>query len=504
MLEPLRSIRRLVVLLPVVLLVSCGQSAGTPPDFADLVAKVSPSVVNISAIGDDLPATGSSTSAPDVGPDSGSSPDTPQWLRKFLDRAPANGASSAPPASGDGQGDGQGGDDGVGPDQPQSLGSGFILSSDGDILTNEHVVDGASEIIVRLSDGRQFPARVIGSDRRSDLALLKIDATGLPAVHIGSDEALRVGQWVLAIGSPFGFDYSVTAGIVSAKGRILDSEPYVPFIQTDAAINPGNSGGPLFNMRGQVVGVNSQIYSQTGGFMGLAFAVPIDLAMNVVHAIKTQGYVRRGWLGVEVQEVSRQLARSFGLHRPRGALIARVMANGPAQQSGLRVGDIILSFDGQPLQTSRDLPPLVGNRRPGQMVDLKVLRNGHRIDLRVQVGSLPGEKHHRPPPKPKPGALQEAPPPSLGIEVRALDDKERSVDQIAHGGVRVVSVSAGAAHAAGIVAGDIILSVDGQAVDSGSALRRAIARLTPGQTVPILIQRDGGPLFVALQVPRRR
>ncbi|MDE2148425.1 MAG: Do family serine endopeptidase [Gammaproteobacteria bacterium] len=471
----------------------CTRAPNAPPDFSALVARVSASVVNISA------------SAPDAGDDESDTPaagassgdETPEWLRKYLQQHPQEGApapgASAPPAGPDEQG----------PNQPKSLGSGFILRPDGEILTNEHVVEGASEVVVRLSDGREFTAKVLGSDQRSDLALLKIDAQGLPAAKLGDTRKLKVGQWVVAIGSPFGFDYSVTAGIVSAKGRALDSEPYVPFIQTDAAINPGNSGGPLFDMSGEVVGVNSQIYSQTGGFMGVAFAVPIEVAAKVAKELADQGRVQRGWIGVVVQEVDRGLAKSFGLSRPRGALIARVLPDSPAQQSGLRAGDIILSYDGVGLQSSRDLPPLSGNDDPGKMVSLGVLRAGRQVVIRVQLGELPETDAEAPPPKPQPpspGALQRMPPPSIGLTVRdAAPGNGGSREPPS--GVEVLSVAPGTARAAGIVPGDVLLVIAGQTVNSVADFKRVIARLTPGQTVPVLVRRRDGPLFLALQVP---
>ena len=260
----------------------------------------------------------------------------------------------------------------------RSLGSGFFISEDGYLLTNHHVAVDADEILVRLSDRREFVAEVVGTDKRSDIALLKIDADNLPVVKVGGSTDLKVGEWVLAIGSPFGFDHSVTQGIVSAKGRSLPSDSYVPFIQTDVAINPGNSGGPLFNLDGQVVGVNSQIYSRTGGFMGLSFAIPIEMAMDVAEQLKTRGHVTRGWLGVLIQDVTRQLAESFGMDTPHGALVAKVLEGSPAEKAGIRVGDIIVSFDGKRIGNSSVLPPLVGATRIGRKVELKVIREGRR------------------------------------------------------------------------------------------------------------------------------
>jgi serine protease Do len=401
--------------------------------------------------------------------------------------------------------------------QPESLGSGFILTDDGYILTNQHVVADSQQVIVRLSDGREMPATIVGSDERSDLALLKIDARGLPAVKMADMSKLRVGEWVMAIGSPFGFDYSATAGIVSAKGRTLDTEQYVPFIQTDTAINPGNSGGPLFNLRGEVVGVNSQIYSQTGGFMGVAFAVPIDLAAKVARELREKGKVTRGWLGVVVQEVDRGLAKSFGLSRPRGALVARVLPGSPAGQAGLRPGDVILSYNDIELKSSKELPPLVGGGDPADTINLHVVRDGKNITIRVQLGMLEnqdqadqgaGGKGLMPQPKaPPPGAPTAPPPPSqpsigpLGLRVEGLNDAQRTEEKLVAGGVRVVEVGAGAGREAGVQMNDVVLAIAGQQVDSASRFAMAVSRLTPGQSVPILIQRRGGPLFLAVQVP---
>jgi serine protease Do len=407
----------------------CSRPASSLPDFADLVEQVSPSVVNISAV----------SAAP---PSEEASPDdnqgqVPEWLKKFLDKHKdgknGDGSSSS---GGDGADDGGDGELGPGPGGEQSLGSGFILSEDGYILTNQHVVSDAREVTVRLSDHRQLTAQVVGSDERADIALLKIDAKGLPAVKLADMRKTRVGEWVLAIGSPFGFDYSVTAGIISAKGRNLDTEQYVPFIQTDAAINPGNSGGPLFNLRGEVVGVNSQIYSQTGGFMGVAFAIPIDIAAKVARELKDKGKVTRGWLGVVVQEVDRNLAKSFNLPKPEGALVAKVLPDSPAQAAGLKVGDVLLRYNGAELVSSRSLPPLVGDSNPGDTITLELLRDGRSITVKVEVGTLDtqdqGDEDASAPRKPgkepdhalAPSAPEQGPP--LGLTVQDLTAEERS------------------------------------------------------------------------------
>ena len=282
------------------------------------------------------------------------------------------------------------------PDMPReyknrSLGSGFIVSADGYLLTNAHVVDGADEVQVKLTDKREFKAKVIGADKRTDVALLKIDAVGLPVVKLGDPEQLRVGEWVVAIGAPFGFDNSVTAGIVSAKGRSLPQENYVPFIQTDVAINPGNSGGPLFNMRGEVVGINSQIYSRSGGYMGVSFAIPIDVAMEIQSQLRSGGKVSRGRLGVAIQDVTRELAESFGLSKPQGALVASVEKGAPAEKGGVKPGDIILKFDGKSVAQSSDLPRMVGATKPGTRVPVQVWRKGAMRNLTVSVGEMPGD-----------------------------------------------------------------------------------------------------------------
>ncbi|MEW6293935.1 MAG: DegQ family serine endoprotease [Pseudomonadota bacterium] len=273
----------------------------------------------------------------------------------------------------------------------KSLGSGFIVSSDGYILTNAHVVDAADEVIVKLSDKREFKAKVIGTDKRTDVALIKIEASGLPSVRLGDPGKLRVGEWVVAIGSPFGFESTVTAGIVSAKGRSLPQENFVPFIQTDVAINPGNSGGPLFNMKGEVVGINSQIYSRSGGYQGIAFAIPIDVAMEVQSQLRASGKVQRGRIGVAIQEITKELADSFGLSKPQGALVASVEKGSPADKAGLEVGDVILRFNDKPVTQSSDLPRLVGNTRPGTKATLQVWRNGTGREMAVTVGEMPDE-----------------------------------------------------------------------------------------------------------------
>jgi len=385
--------------------------------------------------------------------------------------------------------------------EEQSLGSGFIISKDGYILTNNHVVSGADEIIVRMTDRREFTAELIGTDERSDIALIKIAADDLPVVTIGSGDALKVGEWVLAIGSPFGFDHSVTAGIVSAKGRSLPSENYVPFIQTDVAINPGNSGGPLFNLDGEVVGINSQIYSRSGGFMGLSFAIPIEVAIDVAKQLQTSGKVSRGWLGVLIQDVTGELAESFNLDRPRGALIARVLPESPAEKAGLQVGDVILAYNGTLLRSSSELPPLVGASDVDQPAELSILRAGREIKLQVGIGELPPEDaialsgSH-----PKPRLVDNR----LGMAVSKLTTEQRQELEVpADKGVIVESVTGQPAREAGIQQGDVILMLNNQEIASVAQFNQLVQDLPAGKTVALLVHRTTGPIFLALRTPAK-
>ena len=380
----------------------------------------------------------------------------------------------------------------------QSLGSGLIISSDGDVLTNNHVVANADEVIVRLSDRREFVAKVLGTDERSDVALLRIDATDLPVARIGSSRELKVGEWVLAIGSPFGFEHSVTAGIVSAKGRSLPRESYVPFIQTDVAINPGNSGGPLYNLDGEVVGINSQIFSRTGGFMGLSFAIPIDVAIDVAAQLKADGRVSRGWLGVLIQDVTRELAESFGMAKPEGALIARVLEGSPVAKAGMEVGDIVLRFDGKPVDHSADLPPIVGRTRVGTSVPVEILRGGKSRTLTVVTAELPEEEQLQlgAAPADEPGTASTD---RLGIKVRELDAEQREQLEIGGHGVLVEKVKDGPARLAGIRDGDVLLMLNNEKVNDVDAFRRVVKALPAGKAVSVLVQRQGNPIFLALK-----
>jgi serine protease Do len=387
---------------------------------------------------------------------------------------------------------------GGGSREVRSLGSGFIISPDGYILTDYHVVKGARQVLVRLIDRREFKARVIGGDRRSDIALLKIDADHLPAARIGRSANLEVGQWVLAIGSPFGFDYSVTAGIVSATGRSLVREDYVPLIQTDVATNPGDSGGPLFNLKGKVVGVSARIYSAGGGSAGVSFAVPIEVAMNVAGQLRATGYVTRGWLGVVIQDVNEELARSFGLSRPMGALVARVLPGTPAARAGIRVGDVIVAYDGHAVVRSAKLPSMVGPTKIGSRVPVTVIRDGKPVILRVRIATLP--ERPRMVAARTPGRA--IPARGLGVGVTALPVQRRTAGGGDHG-VLVTTVGAGPALRAGVRRGDVLLMVDGVRIEDPEQFARVSAGLPRGAIVPVLVQRRKGAVFLAVSIPKR-
>ena len=375
----------------------------------------------------------------------------------------------------------------------KSLGSGSIISTDGYILTCAHVVENAKEIIVKLTDRREFVATVIGTDARSDIALLKINASGLPKLTVGDPDKLKVGEWVLAIGSPFGFESSATSGIVSAKRRSLPKENYVPFIQTDVAINPGNSGGPLFNLQGEVIGVNSQIYSRTGGFMGLSFAVPIDLAMQIVKQLKANGHFRRGWAGVTIHDVTRDLALSFGMKKPAGALIADILVGSPAAKSGLKVGDVVVEFEGRQIVMSSDLPPLVGQTLPGTRARLAVIRGGQSQTVWLIVGELP--ETQVPPQVTPPVDSQNR----TGLVLRDLSPQQHRRLGVSHG-VLVEAVANGPVYEAGVRAGDVILQVDGMPMRSPADLQVYLTRVTKDRPVPMLIRRGTNALFLALKI----
>ena len=381
--------------------------------------------------------------------------------------------------------------------EAQSLGSGFIISKDGYILTNHHVISGADEVIVRMSNRKEFVARIVGSDEASDVAVLKVEAEeDLPVLRFGDSDKLKVGAWVLAIGSPFGFDHSVTAGIVSAKGRSLPSDNYVPFIQTDVAINPGNSGGPLFNLDGEVVGINSQIYSRTGGFMGLSFAIPIEMAVDVAAQIKETGSVSRGWLGVLIQEVTRELAESFGMENPHGALVAKVLDDSPAASAGLEVGDVIVEFNGRQVMRSSGLPPLVGRAKVGKEAQVKVIRNKQEQMIGVKIAELPTAITQAAYTPEEDTVVEDT---ALGMKVEELGSDARKRLKI-EGGVQVVEVEAsGPASEAGILKGDVIVMIDNKAVESVHAFESVTDELKSGKSVALLVQRRAGPVFLAIR-----
>ncbi|TCK03161.1 DegQ family serine endoprotease [Marinobacterium mangrovicola] len=443
-------------------------SAASLPDFTELVEDSAPAVVNISTVQAERPQDAGAFGGRDMD-------EIPEMFRHFFRNLPE--FNSQPRRA------------------PESLGSGFIISDDGYILTNNHVVKGAEKILVRLNDRRELEAEVVGADARSDVALLKIAAQDLPVVKIGKTRDLKVGEWVLAIGSPFGFDHTVTAGIVSAKERALANESYVPFIQTDVAINPGNSGGPLFNLDGEVVGINSQIYTRSGGFMGLSFAIPIDVAMDVADQLKQQGHVSRGWLGVIIQEVNRDLAESFGLAKPAGALVAKVLPDSPAQAAGVLEGDVITSFDGRPIALSSDLPHMVGRVKPGSEVEMTVIRGGEKETLNVVVGLLPeGEPDLGIETAPEPASMD-----LLGLTVEPLTDAHREKWNV-RSGVIVVSVTEGAGANAGVVAGDVITMLNGKQIQTVDQFSEVVADLPADRSVPMRIVRRGSPLFIPLKL----
>jgi serine protease Do len=375
-------------------------------------------------------------------------------------------------------------------DPSSSLGSGFILSEDGYILTNAHVLDDADEVTVRLTDKREFKARVVGTDRRTDVGLLKIDALHLPTVRIGNPASLQVGEWVVAIGSPFGFENSVTAGIVSAVGRSLPDENLVPFIQTDVAINPGNSGGPLFDLKGEVVGINSQIYSRTGGYMGLSFAIPIDLAIKVSEELRAHGKVTRGWLGVQIQDVTPELASSFGLETPAGALVAEIDKDGPGTAAGIQAGDIITSFGGRAIANSAELPPLVAATAPGTKVAVQLWRKGQTREADVTVESLvddrPAERRRD----------QGVPPNRLGLVLSELDEADRRELNVTSG--LYVESAVGAAAKAGLREGDVVVAVNDAEVASLAGFNRLLAKQPQDRAIALLVRRGGRALYVAV------
>ena len=447
------------------------------PDFTELVEQASPAVVNISTRQKlpERPVAGAGQlNVPDL-------EGLPPMFREFFERN----IPQVPRTPGGGR-----------QREAQSLGSGFIISADGYVLTNNHVIADADEIIVRLADRSELEAKLIGTDPRSDVALLKVEGKGLPTVKLGKSEELKVGEWVLAIGSPFGFDHSVTAGIVSAKGRSLPNESYVPFIQTDVAINPGNSGGPLFNLAGEVVGINSQIFTRSGGFMGLSFAIPMSVAMDVADQLKADGKVSRGWLGVVIQEVNKDLAESFGLDKPAGALVAQVLEQGPAAKGGLQVGDVILNLDGKPIIMSADLPHLVGALKPGTRAELDVVRDGARKKLQLTIGALPEDGE---PLAGNTASGVERSSNRLGVKVVELTaEQKKSLDL--NGGVVISEVLEGPAALIGLRPGDVVTHLNNQAINSAKTFTEVAQALPKNRSVSMRVLRQGRASFITFKL----
>lgn len=478
------------VMMTWLMLSASAHAARGLPDFTDLVDENADAIVNISTTNKrDNTRTGGT--GPQLPPGMDLPEGTPfdDFMEKFFgENAPRGGGPGGMPP-------------GMPMPEANSQGSGFVISEEGLILTNHHVVQSAEEIVVRFNDRTELTAELLGSDERSDIALLKVDpdAVDLKTVEFGDSEKLRVGEWVLAIGSPFGFDYSATAGIVSALGRSLPSDSYVPFIQTDVAINPGNSGGPLFNLDGEVIGINSQIYSRTGGFMGVSFAIPTDVVTNVVEQIQEKGYVSRGWLGVVVQDVTRELAESFGIDKPRGALISRVVANGPASEAGFQAGDVILEFNGEEVASSSDLPPMVGRTMVGETVEAVVVRDNNRETIEVEIAELPEDDNVA-----KTGSgLQDnnGDTGRLGMSITDINDEKRQEAEIEFGGVLVMKVTKGPAMRAGIRPGDYILSLNNEDIEDVEHFAELAADLPEDKSIPVLVQRRGSSQFLALKIP---
>jgi serine protease Do len=443
------------------------------PDFADLAEKQGPAVVNISTT--QVQRGGQMMPFPFDENDPAF-----EFFKRFIPRGPGGGVPRD--------------------FENKSLGSGFIVSGDGYILTNAHVVDGADEVTVRLTDKREFKAKIVGADKRTDVALLKIDANGLPAVRLGDPASLRVGEWVVAIGSPFGFDNSVTAGIVSAKGRSLPQENYVPFIQTDVAINPGNSGGPLFNLRGEVVGINSQIYSRSGGYMGVSFAIPIDVAMEIQNQLRASGKVSRGRLGVVIQEVSKELAESLGMAKPMGAVVNAVEEGGPAQKGGVEPGDVILKLDGKPINASADLPRVVGATKPGTRSVVQVWRKGTVRDLAVVVGEMQDDKQATARPQ-RSGKAPEQAANRIGLIVSELSAEQKRELKM-NAGLVIESVR-GTAARTDLKAGDILIALISKGATTElktvDQFNKLLGQFEKGSNVTLLVRRGEMQTFVTIK-----
>lgn len=449
----------------------------TLPDFTDLVEQVGPSVVNI--------RTSEKVKAGAV---NGVDEQMLEFFRRFGIPVPPT-APRTPRQDRQPQPD---------EDQPRGVGSGFILTTDGFVMTNAHVVEGADEVIVTLTDKREFKAKIIGADKRSDVAVVKIEATGLPAVKIGDVNRLKVGEWVMAIGSPFGLENTVTAGIVSAKQR--DTGDYLPFIQTDVAINPGNSGGPLLNMRGEVIGINSQIYSRSGGFQGISFAIPIDEAARVSDQLRTSGRVTRGRIGVQIEQVSKEIAESIGLGKPQGALVRGVESGAPAEKAGIEAGDIITKFDGKLIEKSSDLPRLVGNVKPGTRAVVTVFRRGASKDLTVVIAEIEPEKPARRASAPEPKAPVAGAAQVLGLAVSELPDAQKKELKV-KGGVKVDTAD-GAAARAGLREGDVILAVANTEITTVKEFDAALARVDKSKAVNVLFRRGQWAQYALIRPAR--
>jgi serine protease Do len=448
-------------------------AANNLPDFTELVEKQGPAVVNVS--------TTQTVRVPQMFQGAPNVPESDPFYEFFHHFAPQVPSEQ----------------------ESQSLGSGFIISADGYILTNAHVVDHAEKITVRLTDKREFKARVIGADKRTDVALLKIEATGLPKVTLGNADQVKVGEWVLAIGSPFGFDSSVTAGIVSAKGRSLPQENFVPFIQTDVAINPGNSGGPLFNMKGEVIGINSQIYSRSGGYMGLSFSIPIDVAMDVVTQLRSSGKVTRGRIGVTVQEVTRELADSFGLPKVGGALISAVEKGGPAEKAGVRPSDVILKFDGKVVNSSVDLPRIVATTKPGSKVSVQLWRKGSTKDITLVIGEIQDEtavaqRGNRSGSSAAGSSESET---RLGLVVSELNDQQKAELQV-EGGL-IVEDTRGPAARSQLQRGDVILSVGNIEIHNIAQFNEVLKKVPRGRNIALLVRRSEGTVYVSIKMDEK-
>jgi serine protease Do len=453
----------------------------TLPDFTDLVEQVGPSVVNIRTL---------EKVAPRGGPDGGGQDEMFEFFRRFglpMPNVPRQQPSPHPKRPQQQE-----------EEQPRGVGSGFVLSADGLIMTNAHVIEGADEVFVTLTDKREFKARIMGSDKRSDIALVKIEASGLPAVKVGDVSRLKVGEWVMAIGSPFGLDNTVTAGIVSAKQR--DTGDYLPFIQTDVAINPGNSGGPLINMRGEVVGVNSQIYSRSGGSMGISFAIPMDEAVRVSEQLRATGRVSRGRIGVQIDQVTKEVAESIGLGKPQGALVRSVESGSPAEKAGVEAGDIITRFDGKVVDKSSDLPRMVGSTKPGTRSSLTVFRRGGSKELVVTIAEIDADKPAKKPAEKEDKAKASNAGQVLGLSVSELTEASKKELKI-KGGVKVDAATEAAARA-GLREGDVIIQIGNFEVTSVREFEAALAKLDKSKAVNVLFRRGEWAQYAVIRTGR--